>query len=49
VSRSEPSTTAPDIFEIIKISGTTPDEIAGPQIAKRITEVVAKLQKLAAQ
>lgn len=49
VSRSEPSTTAPDIFEIIKISGTTPDDIAGPQIAKRITEVIAKLQKLAAQ
>jgi hypothetical protein len=49
VSRSEPSTAAPDISEIIKISGTTPDDIAGPAIARRINSVIAKLQKLAAQ
>lgn len=49
VSRSEPSTAAPDIFEIIKLSDKTPDAIAGPEISKKIAEAVAKLQKLAAQ
>lgn len=49
VARSEPSTSASDVCEIIKLSGTTPAEIAGPEIAKRVTEAVAKLQKLAAQ
>lgn len=49
VSRSEPSTAAPDIFEIIKLSDTTPSAIAGPEISKKIADAVAKLQKLAAQ
>ncbi|MBA2125605.1 hypothetical protein DLM45_05120 [Hyphomicrobium methylovorum] len=49
VSRTEPTATAPDIFEIIKVSGTTADEIAGAKVAKKIADAVAKLQKLAAQ
>jgi hypothetical protein len=49
VARSEPSTSAPDICEIIKLSGTTPAEIAGPEVTKRINDAVAKLQKMAAQ
>jgi hypothetical protein len=49
VSRSEPSTAAPDIFEIIKSPDTTSSAIAGPEISKKIADAVAKLQKLAAQ
>jgi hypothetical protein len=49
VSRSEPSTAAPDIFEIIKLSDTAPITIAAPEISKKITDALAKLQKLAAQ
>ncbi len=49
IVRLEPSSTAPNVFEIVKVSGMTPEEIAGPQIAKRISDVVAKLKKLAAQ
>lgn len=48
VVRSEPSKTAFDVFEIIKISGMTPTEIAGPDITKELTEVIAKMQKVAA-
>ncbi|MBS0238681.1 MAG: hypothetical protein JSS54_00440 [Proteobacteria bacterium] len=48
VARSE-SSKGPDVYEIIKVSGTTPAEIAGQAIAKRISEAVAKLQKLAVQ
>jgi hypothetical protein len=48
VARSEPSKAAPDVFEIIKISGMTPTEIAGPEIAKKVTEIVARMQKVAA-
>lgn len=49
VARLEPSTSASDICEIIKLSGTTPADIAGPEVAKRIANAVAKLQKMAAQ
>ena len=48
VARSE-SSKGPDVFEIIKVSGTTPTEIAGQAIAKRISEAVAKLQRRAVQ
>ncbi|CAA2136751.1 hypothetical protein [Hyphomicrobium sp. ghe19] len=48
VARSE-SSKGPDVFEIIKVSGTSPAEIAGPAMTKRISEAVAKLQKLTVQ
>jgi hypothetical protein len=49
VTRSEPSNTTPEICKIIKVSGTTPTDIAGPEAAKAIADAVSKLQKLAAQ
>lgn len=49
VSRSELTSSAPDILEIIKISGLSPEEVAGPQMIARIKDAVSKLQKLASQ
>jgi hypothetical protein len=49
VSRSEPSTAVSDVYEIIKVTGEPPKEIAGPEVVRKITDAIAKLQKLAAQ
>lgn len=48
VARVEPSK-GPDVFEIIKLSGITVEEVAGPEVEKRINEALVKLQKMAAQ
>lgn len=49
VSRLEPAAKSSEIVEVIKVAGTTPEEIASPQIIRKITDVVVRLQKLAAQ
>jgi len=43
------SSNGPDVFEIIKVSGVAPADIAGQEVANKIFEAVSKLRKQAVQ